>query len=77
LSLNYDLTRNFDNSVNARGTSPISVSEYFLNNANGIALDNFIVRTGDGETASDLYQFLGQDLGFGAQQGFLGYESFL
>jgi hypothetical protein len=77
LSLNYDMTRNFDNSVNARGTSPVSISQYFLNNANGIALDNFIVRTGDGETVGDLYQFLGQDFGFGAQQGFLGYESFL
>jgi long-subunit fatty acid transport protein len=53
------------------------VSQYFLDNANGIALDNFTVRTGDGETASDLYLFLGQDFGFGAQQGFLGYESFL
>lgn len=77
LAINYDLTRNFDNAIRVIGTSPISVSQYFLNNANGIALDNFTVRTGEGETASDLYRFLGQDIGFGAQQGFLGYESFL
>lgn len=75
LSLNYDLNRNFDNSINARGTSPVSVSQYFLNNANGIALDNFVVRPE--ETVSELYQILGQEFGFGAQQGFLGYESFL
>ncbi len=75
LSLNYDLNRNFDNFINARGTSDVSVSQYFLNNANGIALDNFVVRPG--ETVGSLYQFLGQDFGFGAQQGFLGYESFL
>ncbi|MEN8815613.1 MAG: outer membrane protein transport protein [Nonlabens sp.] len=75
LSLNYDVTRNFDNRINARGSSPISVSEYFLNNANGIELDNFVPLPG--ESVSELYQFLGQNLGFGAQQGFLGYQSFL
>ena len=77
MSLNYDVTRNFDNSLRVVGVSPISVSRYFLNNASGIAVDNFTVRTAEGESTSDLYRFLGQDLGFGAQQGFLGYESFL
>jgi hypothetical protein len=75
LSLNYDVTRNLDNRLNVRGSSPISVSEYFLNNANGIELDNFVPLPG--ESVSELYQFLGQNLGFGAQQGYLGYESFL
>jgi hypothetical protein len=75
MSLNYDLTRNFDTFLRVRGTSPTSVSQYFLNNANGIALDNFNLLPG--ESDADLYQFLGQDFGFGAQQGFLGYQSFL
>jgi long-subunit fatty acid transport protein len=75
MSLNYDLTRSFDSSKRIRGTSPTSVSQYFLNNANGIELDNFTLLPG--ESVSSLYQFLGQELGFGAQQGFLGYESFL
>ncbi|WP_124980255.1 OmpP1/FadL family transporter [Nonlabens xiamenensis] len=73
--LNYDMTRNYDNSVNFRGTSPTSVSNYFLNNANGIALENFTVM--NNETVGGLYQFLGEEFGFGGQIGFLGYESFL
>ncbi|WP_298951569.1 outer membrane protein transport protein [uncultured Nonlabens sp.] len=77
MSLNYDVTRNFDNSLRVIGTSPISISQYFLNNASGIAVDNFTVRTTENESISDLYLFLGQDIGFNAQQGFLGYESFL
>ncbi|WP_438968809.1 OmpP1/FadL family transporter [Nonlabens sp.] len=73
LSLNYDITRDLDNRINARGISPISVSEYFLNNANGIAVDNFIPFPN--ESNSELYQFLGQNFDFGAQQGFLGHRS--
>lgn len=75
LGLNYDDTRNYDNNLFIGGTNNISISEYFLNFANGIEVDNFQLR--DDETVSGLYRFLGEDQGFGAQQGFLGFQSFI
>jgi hypothetical protein len=75
LGLNYDATRAYDNNVFLTGTSSTSISQYFLNNANGFTLDNF--ETQDGESVSDLYQFLGENVGFDAQQGFLGFQGFV
>jgi hypothetical protein len=77
LGFNYDSSRNYDDNVLIQGTSGSSISSYYLNNANGIELDNFQLRRG--ESISDLYQFLGEEpgLGFGAQQGFLGFQSLI
>lgn len=77
LGFNYDSTRNYDNQVFIQGTSNNSISSYFLNNATGFELDNFQLIPG--EFVSDLYQFLGEEpgLGFAAQQGFLGFQSFV
>jgi long-subunit fatty acid transport protein len=77
IGFNYDSSRNYDDNVLLQGVSNTSVSEYFLNNATGLELNNFQLRRG--ESVSDLYQFLGEEfgLGFGAQQGFLGFQSFI
>jgi (2Fe-2S) ferredoxin len=75
LGLNYDTTRSYDDRLAYNGSSSNSIADYFLGFANGIAVDNFQLR-GD-ESISGLYRFLGEDFGFGAQQGFLGYQSFL
>ncbi|WP_041497566.1 OmpP1/FadL family transporter [Nonlabens marinus] len=75
VGFNYDATRSYDNNVFLAGNSTTSISQYFLNNANGFSLDNF--ETQPGETLSSLYQFLGENIGFDAQQGFLGFQSFI
>ncbi|PRP67211.1 OmpP1/FadL family transporter [Nonlabens agnitus] len=75
IGLNYDTTRQYDDNTFLRGVGDTSISQYFLNNANGFTVDNFQVR--NGETITDLYQFLGEQVGFDAQQGFLGYEAFV
>ncbi len=77
IGFNYDSNRNYDNQLLIRGVSDTSVSNYFLNNANGFELRNF--QTLNNESVSDLYQFLGEEpgLGFAAQQGLLGFQSFL
>jgi hypothetical protein len=75
IGLNYDATRAYDNNVFLTGTSNTSISQYFLNNANGFTLDNF--ETQAGESVSELYQFLGENVGFDAQQGLLGFQSFV
>lgn len=73
--LNYDATRSYNDNMFLAGTSSTSISQYFLNNANGFPLDNF--ETQSGETISSLYQFLGESIGFNAQQGFLGFQGFV
>lgn len=75
LGINYDDTRSYDDNLFIAGTNNISISEYFLNFANGVELNNFQLLPN--ETVSGLYRFLGEDQGFGAQQGFLGYQSFV
>lgn len=75
LGLNYDTTRQYDDNTFLSGVSSTSISQYFLNNANGFALDNFETQTG--ETVSSLYRFLGEEVGFDAQQGFLGFQGFV
>lgn len=73
--INYDATRSFDDNLAFQGVSTNSISNYFLDFANGIAVENFQLLPN--ESISGLYRFLGNDFGFGAQQGFLGYQSFL
>lgn len=75
LGFNYDRTQNFDDGFVASGTGNTSIASYFLNFAEGVPLDLLELR--DGESIPDLYQFLGENEGFGAQQAFLGFQSFL
>ncbi|WP_167342486.1 OmpP1/FadL family transporter [Nonlabens sp. SY33080] len=75
LGINYDALRNYDTRLFFNGVSDTSISQYFLNNANGITLDNLQLQ--NGETVSGLYRFLGENVGFDAQQAFLGYEAFI
>src|SRR5690606_13600078 len=75
LGFNYSQTNNFDDNFVARGTSNNSIDQYFLGYADGIPLD--LLETVDDETVSDLYTYLGENEGFGAQQAFLGYQGFI
>lgn len=75
LGVNYSKTNNFDDNFIAQGSSSNSIDQYFLGYANGVPLD-FLELLGD-ETHTDLYRFLGEDQGFGAQQAFLGYQGYI
>jgi hypothetical protein len=75
LGFNYDRTQNFDDRFVASGTGNTSIASYFLSFADGVPLD--LIELRDGESISDLYQFLGENEGFGSQQAFLGFQSFL
>ncbi|MBF6609281.1 MAG: transporter [Flavobacterium sp.] len=79
LAVNYDNLNNFNNSIFSAGTNPTaSVGDYFLNFANfDGGYDISLLQTQPGETISSLYQFLGENYGFGAQQAFLGYQAFV
>ncbi len=72
LAFNYNKTATFEDDFRASGRNNRSIDQYFLNYAQGIALDYLVPI--QGETDAELYSYLGETrgLGFGAQQAFLG-----
>jgi len=75
IGANYSQNNSFDDSFVAQGTSTSSIDNYFLEYANGVPLD--LLETVNNETVSDLYLFLGENEGYGAQQAFLGFQGFI
>jgi hypothetical protein len=65
--LNYENSRNFDNTISAAGTNPTnSLGNYFLSYANGIPLN-----------VIDESQFNYGQLFYNEQQAYLGYQTFI
>lgn len=77
ISINYDKIRDFNNFWVARGinTNNNSIDLYFLGYADGLRLDE--ISALPGESLSEAYSEIGSFYGFGHQQAFLGYESFI
>ena len=75
LGFAYDQTQNFDDDFFASGTSTTSIDSYFLENAQGLRLDEIIALPG--ESIDDAYSDIGATFGFANQQAFLGYESYI
>lgn len=75
LGINYSTTNNFRDSFVASGVGSNSIDQYFLGYADGVPLE--LLETVEGETVAELYQFLGEEQGFGAQQALLGYQGFI
>mgnify|MGYP003295771804 CR=1 FL=1 len=75
LGFNYSQTSNFDDNFLARGRSNNSIDSYFLGYAEGIPLE--LLETVENESVNDLYRYLGENEGFGAQQALLGYQGFI
>ncbi|GGG05563.1 transporter [Dokdonia pacifica] len=75
LAFNYDRSANLDDQFFASGIGDISIANYFADFAQGVPLD--LLQLQSGESITSLYQFLGEQEGFGAQQAFLGFQSFI
>lgn len=75
LGLGYNNTNNFDNDLFVAGTGTTSIAQFFLQQAQGVPLD--LLELQSGESISDLYAFLGETQGVGAQNAFLGYQGFI
>ncbi|MEN1784645.1 MAG: aromatic hydrocarbon degradation protein [Bacteroidota bacterium] len=71
LAFNIDMVENFDNEWAASGTTTQGIDDYFLGFANGIPLQNLLLR--EGEFLEEGYIRVGSQLGEGGQQAFLGY----
>lgn len=75
LGFNYNKLSDLSNEFVARGTSNNSIDSYFLNYAQGVPLN--MLQTLPDETISELYSYLGESEGFGAQQALLGYQGYV
>ncbi|AWX43559.1 hypothetical protein HME9304_00550 [Flagellimonas maritima] len=73
LAFNYDMVQNFDNEFSVSGNTNQGIDNYFLNFAQGQALGP--LRVQEGEFIEDAYLDIGSNLGFGAQQAFLGFQA--
>lgn len=73
--INYESTRDYDNSFVMQGANNTSIGDYFVNFANGERLID--LELGGNETVSGVFRFLGENGGFIPQQAFLGYQSFI
>lgn len=73
---NYQNERIFDNKYNAIGTNTTrGLDDYFLAFAQEIPFRD--IKTYDDESIASSYQYLGENIGFGSQQAFLGYQGYL
>ena len=83
LSVSYDNIQDYDNDWFAHGTNSNSIDGYFLYYANGLGLEPpqglplIEISAFPGESYSEAYLEIGYANGFGHQQAFLGYESFI
>ena len=75
LSYNYSDKKRFNNSYIVEGNNSNGLDNYFLFYANGLKLSDLDLY--EDETISEVYRILGNNIGFGAQQAFLGYQSYL
>lgn len=75
LAFNYDLVRNFENGTLINGRSNQGIDGYFLDFAQGVPVGD--IETLEGELIENAYLDIGSNLGFGAQQAFLGFQAFI
>lgn len=78
----YERTNNYDDAWNAVGLNTNddgqfsnSIASYFYDYANGLRLDE--ISAFPDESLAEAYQEIGSAFGFGNQQAFLGFESFI
>ncbi len=77
ISFNYNKNVDYGNAYTIKGvnTSNHSVTDYFVNQAQGIRLGD--IKLGNNETIDDVYDWLGTNIGYNSQQAFLGYQSYI
>ena len=74
-SINVNRIASFENQFTLNGVNTNSIADYFLYYADGIDFEN--IQLYDDESIAEVYRLLGNDIGYGAQQAFLGYQSYI
>jgi len=75
LGVNYNISRNLSDNIFISGTGNKSIESFFLAQTQGIPLNLLELQTG--ESLSDLYQYLGETQGVGAQNALLGFQGYI
>lgn len=75
LGVNYKLDNSYGDNMLTGGLNNHSVSNYFVEVANGVNLE--LLQLQREETISSLYRYLGRTYGSNAQTAFLGYQAYL
>ena len=73
LALNSDNSNQYKSRINAKGNTPNGLDQYFLHYANGTPFGDILKL--DGELLEEAYLNIGSQIGYTAQQAFLGYYS--
>lgn len=71
----YDQIANYNDTYRAVGNTSQSIGDFFVSNAQGLALD--FLEPLPGESISELYTFLGENDGLSGQTALLGYQTFI
>ena len=75
VGINLHKIATYDQKASLNGTNTNGIDQYFEYYADGLDFENLPIY--DGETVSEVYRILGDENGFGAQQAFLGYQSYI
>lgn len=75
IGFNFQSQNNFNEEIKISGRTNNSIDNFFLNNSNGVSLIDISVKSN--ESVSGVYKWLGDNLGYYAQQAFLGYQSYM
>ena len=75
IGVNFQSVANFNDEIKIFGRSKKSVDTFFINNSLGVNVNNISV--GSNESVRGVYKWLGDNIGYYAQQAFLGYQSYL
>jgi len=75
IGIAYDKFQNYNDDWFAFGNNTTSIDSYFLSYAQGLRLDE--ISALPSETLTEAYADIGRFYGYGHQQAFLGYESYI
>ena len=75
VGINLHKIATYDQKASVNGTNTNGIDQYFEYYADGLDFENLPLY--DDETISEVYKILGDENGFGAQQAFLGYQSYI
>ncbi len=75
VGINFQKIIQYDQKATVNGNNSNGIDNYFLHYADGLEFQNLPLN--DDETPNEVYGILGNEQGFGAQQAFLGYQSYI
>ena len=74
-AINVNRIETFDQQISVFGSNNKGIVDYFLFYADGVAFED--IQLYDEESIASIYKYLGDTIGYGAQQTFLGFHSFI